>query len=622
MSERPAGHLSHSQPTQLAYDATWTVFGPVAREARTAKAALKTCPAATLTVAGRRLPRRTTRVRNGVLDLDRLVGGTHREGRSAYVFIAVTAPQAGTYRIGLGADWWLEAWLDGRPLGNTLVSGNGPAPAAASDHAFTAWLGEGPHCLAVRVRSGSAGFVLAAGDPVESEDQIERQRRRNLGASSTVLRPLKIVFLGAGSGFLNSLFPDILSIPGADRGEMCLVDIDAQRLALADKMCRRIVAAKGSSWRIAATTDRRQVLRGADYVINCIEVSGVECVAHDNDIPLRYGVDQCIGDTTGPGGLFKALRTVPVWLAVLADIERLCPGAWVLNYTNPMSILCLAAARASTARVVGLCHSVQGASHALAGWANVPYHELEWACAGVNHLAWFTELRHRGRDLYPALKERVRRDPVFAERDLVRFDLMEHFGFYCTESSGHDSEYLPYYRKRPDLLKKYCRPGYSGGSRFYADNWPAWRKQNDANRRALALGTSEPNLRRSWEYAGYIIQAMETNTPFVIHGNMPNRGLITNLPGDGIVEVACLVDRRGVQATHYGALPAQCAALCDWNMRFFDLAATACIERSKAAAAHALMLDPLTAAVCCPAEIRRMTEDLFRAEKAFLPGYR
>jgi alpha-galactosidase len=287
-----------------------------------------------------------------------------------------------------------------------------------------------------------------------------------------------------------------------------------------------------------------------------------------------------------------------------------------------MSILCLAAARASTAKVIGLCHSVQGASHSLAAWTGVPYEELKWTCSGVNHLAWFTELSHDGRDLYPLLKKRVAEEKGFDEQDKVRLDLMMHFGYYCTESSGHDSEYLPYYRKRKDLIKTYCREKYLGESRFYATNWPDWRKANDQRRRDLVSGKTAVGLNRSWEYAGFIIQAMETHQPFVIYGSVPNRNLIPNLPQDGVVEVACLVDRNGVTPTHAGRLPAQCAALCDWNMRFFDLAATACIGKSVAAAEHALMLDPLTAAVCCPAEIKAMTRELFAAEKAFLPGFK
>lgn len=450
----------------------------------------------------------------------------------------------------------------------------------------------------------------------------EHSRRAELGMTDRVARELKVVFMGAGSHFLRSIMQDVMQIPGADKGEMVLVDIDEERLQLAELFAHKMVERLESGWTITATTDRKKVLPGADYIINCIEVSGVDCVEFDNDIPLKYGVDQCIGDTIGPGGLFKALRTVPVFLEVLKDVEELCPDAYVLNYTNPMSIMCLAAARTSTAKVVGLCHSVQGASHVLAKWADIPYHELKWNCAGVNHLAWFTECSHNGVDLYPMLKEMMDSKPEVFGEDIVRTDLMKHFGYYCTESSGHDSEYLPYYRKRPDLIEKYCRKGYNGESRFYASNWPTWRKNMDQERRDQIDGKQELSIERSWEYASYIIQGIETNTPTIIYGNMPNKGLIENLPQDGVVEVACLVNRNGITPTHYGKLPAQCAALCDWNMRFFDLAATACIEKSKDAAVHAMLLDPLTAAVCCPAEIKAMTMELFEAEKEYLPDFK
>ncbi|MFA5203682.1 MAG: alpha-glucosidase/alpha-galactosidase [Lentisphaeria bacterium] len=614
------GHLEHGRQAELTFAAAWTVFGPCSPEApKPAATALAACPK-TLCLGKQRLAARRVNVSAGQLDLGKLLGG-YAERQTAWVYIPVSAPRAGQYRLGLGADYWLEAWLDGQPLFNTLEKGNGHTPPTTSDNQAEVALAAGEHLLVVRILGGSCGMALAVGVPRWTEAQ---QRRMNLGYLPVAPRPLKVVFLGAGSGFLQNLFPDVMNIPGAEEGEMALVDIDPKRLRPAEQFCRRVVEKMNRRWKVTATTDRRQVLRGADYIINCIEVSGVDCVAFDNDIPLKFGVDQCIGDTMGPGGLFKALRTVPVFLDVLRDVVKFCPDAWVLNYTNPMSILCLAAARAvPAAKVVGLCHSVQGASHALASWCGVPYPELEWDCAGVNHLAWFTKLKHRGVDLYPRLKAKVKAEPGLFEGDLVRMDLMEHFGYYCTESTGHDSEYLPYYRKRPDLLKKYCRAGYSGASRFYADNWPQWRKNCDQLRRDLVAGKQEIATGRSWEYASYIIEAMETNVPFVIYGNLPNRdGLISNLPGDGVVEVACLVDRNGVTPTRYGKLAPQCAALCDWNMRFFDLAATACIEKSKAAAAHALMLDPLTAAVCCPAEIRQMSEQLFAAEAAFLPGYR
>jgi alpha-galactosidase len=447
------------------------------------------------------------------------------------------------------------------------------------------------------------------------------QRLEDLGACDSVKRPIKVVFLGAGSGFLERLFVDILNIPGADQGELALVDIDAERLGLADKLCGKIIEATGKNWTVTASANRRDVLGGADYIINCIEVSGVDCVRFDNDIPASYGVDQCIGDTIGPGGLFKALRTVPVFLDVLEDVESLCPEAWVLNYTNPMSIMCLAAAMASDAKVVGLCHSVQGSSRQLAKYTDVPYDELQWTCAGINHMAWFTELSHNGRDLYADLKNKVQSDTELWEKDPVRFDMMLHFGCFVTESSGHHSEYVPYYRKRPELIAKYCREKYLGQSGFYADEWPSWRIASDERRRGIISGDVELETDRTVEYASQIIEAMETNRPAVVYGTVLNDALIDNLPASGVVEVACLVDRNGLAPVHFGDLPPQLAALCRSNMGMFEMAAIACIEKSRTAAEQALMLDPLTAAVCCPSEIRRMTQELFDAEKEFLPGF-
>jgi alpha-galactosidase len=458
------------------------------------------------------------------------------------------------------------------------------------------------------------------------------------GLPGQMRRPIKVVMLGAGSGFTPTIVRDLLQTPGGQGGTIALVDIDRDRLDAMRKVIGSMVAAKaedgGPAWTVIASDNRLDVLSGANYIVVCVEVSGLACVRFDNDIPAKFGIDQCIGDTIGPGGLFKALRTVPVFLDILRDAQRLCPGVIVLNYTNPMSVMCLAAGRSVPAvPVVGLCHSVQGTSHLLARRAGVPYDEMTWECAGINHLAWFTRLEHNGRNLYPILKEKAAQDidgkpsdPGDAA-DIVRKDMMLHFGAFITESSGHLSEYLPYYRTRKDTLRKYARDGYDGGSSFYADNWPTWRKNADAQRMRLVSGEDKVEWARSWEYGSWIIEAREKDVPYRIHGNVMNNAggagqLITNLPADGCVEVACLIDQNGVSPTRYGALPAQMAALCDSNMRMFDLAATACIERSKEAAIYSLMLDPLTSAVCSPAEIKAMTLELFAAEAEFLPGFK
>lgn len=448
---------------------------------------------------------------------------------------------------------------------------------------------------------------------------------KTAGLAGTMPRPLNVAMVGAGSFFTNSVLKDVLLIPDSQGGELRLIDIDAVRLELSGKLMQKIVSesGQGEKWKVVWSTDRTAMLEGCDYVVNSIEVSGVDCVRWDNDIPLEYGVSQCIGDTIGPGGLFKGLRTIPVWIDILRDCEKLCPDAWVLNYTNPMNMMCLAAERATSMKVVGLCHSVQGSSQGLAKAAGVPYTQVQWDCAGINHLAWFTRFEGPEGDLYPKLIELANdRTSEFARKEPVRSDIMRHFGAFVTESSGHLSEYLPYYRKRKDLRDTYTIDGYGGGESFYANNWPNWRRGNDEARARLLSGEETIKFERTEEYGAWIIESIEKNVPITIYGNVPNRGCIENLPQDGCVEVACLINQNGVQPVRYGRLPSQMAALCDWNMRMFETAVEAVLERSKEKAAQALMLDPLTSAVCCPAEIREMTMKMFDAEKDFLAEYR
>jgi alpha-galactosidase len=455
------------------------------------------------------------------------------------------------------------------------------------------------------------------------------------GLPGEIYRPINVTVIGAGSMFTPRLMNDILRVPGAESGRINLVDLDPERLGTMRQLIERLVEqlGRGDGWTVNATTDRREALAGSDFIVVTIEVSGLDCVRFDNDIPAKYGVDQCIGDTIGPGGLFKGLRTIPVFLDILADAEELCPNALVLNYTNPMNMLCLAAARRSGMRVVGLCHSVQGTGRLLAGRAGVDYAKLDWRCAGINHLAWFTTLEHDGEDLYPLLFEKARNDlagdPADPDDagDLVRKDMMLNFGAFITESSGHLSEYLPYYRTRTDSLARYCREGYEGGSSFYADGWPSWRAEADESRRRMLAGDEPMDWDRSFEYASWIVEAVMKNSEYFIHGNVPNQTpdgglLIGTLPAGEIIEVECLVNGDGVTPLPYGELPPQMAAICRSNMAVFELGVAAALERSKEPAIHALMLDPLTAACCPPADIREMTLELFDAEKDFLPAYR
>src|SRR5438034_2895776 len=336
----------------------------------------------------------------------------------------------------------------------------------------------------------------------------------------------KVTMVGAGSAvFARQIITDVLAVDGLDSGTFALVDIDAKRLELARAIAQKLVELSGKKWKVEASTDRNEVLPGTEYVVNSIEVAGLQNVRADYDIPMKYGVDQCIGDTIGPGGIFKALRTGPAWLEIVRDIARVAPRAVVMNYTNPMSILTLAALRATDLQVVGLCHSVQGTSRQIAGYLDIPYEEMFWRCAGINHNAWFTTLEHGGKDLYPLLRERAGTREIY-EQDPVRFEVMLHLGAFVTESSGHFSEYLPYFRKRPDLVKKNARAGYLGESGFYANNWPQWRQSNDESIAAMLSGDKPIPLKRSLEYGADIIEAIEGGSPATIYGNVRNQRYI------------------------------------------------------------------------------------------------
>jgi alpha-galactosidase len=483
-------------------------------------------------------------------------------------------------------------------------------------------LSAGKHSLKLSLRTREMGALdIPVTDTVREGEAAPIVEPALDSSPVTPARPLKIALIGAGSTvFARQLITDVLCTPGLETGTFALVDIDPRRLELAHRIGEMLVRESGRSWRVEATTKREKALPGCHYVINSIEVAGLRNVRHDYDIPLKYGVDQCIGDTIGPGGLFKMLRTGPAWREILADIQRLCPSALVMNYTNPMSALTLLALRATGLQVVGLCHSVQNTAEQLAGYLDVPAESLRFQCAGINHLAWYTELRVNGEDAYPCLVERAK-DPEVYDSDPVRFEVMKHFGAFVTESSGHLSEYLPYFRKRPDLVSRYTRGGYRGESGFYANNWPSWRQGGDDSIREALEGRTQLSMKRSGEYASTIIEAIELGTPRVIHGNVLNRGLIDNLPPDGCVEVPVLVDAMGLHPVKFGPLPPQMAALDRAHAAPHELMVAAVLGRDREAARHALLLDPLTAAVCSLEEMRALFDEMWDAERQDLEYY-
>jgi alpha-galactosidase len=436
---------------------------------------------------------------------------------------------------------------------------------------------------------------------------------------------VKVALIGAGSAvFAQRMITDILAIDGLDTGTFALVDLDTERLELAHEVAEQTITSAGKSWTVQATTERRNVLPGCDYVINMIEVGGLANVYSDYAIPLQYGVDQCIADTIGPGGVFKYLRTAPSWLAICRDSEELCPRALIINYSNPMSALVLTALRATSLQVVGLCQSIVQTAYELADFIDVPFERMRYRCAGINHLSWFVTLEMDGEDLYPRLHSTAE-DPAIYAQDPIRFDLMRAFGYFTTESSGHISEYVPYFRKRKALIEHYSsiQPDCRSGER--ASRWPVDRAEHDARLRDYLererRGERAFYLDRSLDAGSYVIEGHALNRPQVIYGNVRNGGLVENLPRDGCVEIACLVNGNGIQPLYFGSLPMQLAALDCTHMMIHELMVQALLNEDREAAVRALLLDPLTAAVCSLSEIRQMFEEMAATQQAYLPPF-
>ncbi len=441
----------------------------------------------------------------------------------------------------------------------------------------------------------------------------------------------KITIIGAGSVvFTRNLTSDILLIPELQGSTIALMDIDAGRLELARALVQRMVDERGLPARVEATLDRREALRGAAYVITTIQVGGLEAYVHDIEIPLKFGVSQCVGDTLGPGGVFRGLRTIPVLLDICRDMDELCaPGALLINYSNPMAINTWAVAAGSGRPYVGLCHSVQGTAEMLAGWLGYPMSEVRYKVAGINHQAWFLEFRHNGQDAYPALRERVR-DARLHGDEPVRIELFQQFGYFVTESSGHASEYVPYYRKSPEVVARDVQPKFKNPHDDWLDFGGTGGYLHHCQRRLVdyldqvheqIAGMRPLPTERTHEYGAGIVAAMESDVPAVIYGNVANTGLITNLPVGCAVEVPCVVDANGIQPCYVGDLPPVLAGLNRSNINVQELAVKGGLAGDREMIVHAVMLDPLTAAVCTMPQIRAMVGELFAAEAEWLPQF-
>lgn len=432
----------------------------------------------------------------------------------------------------------------------------------------------------------------------------------------------KIALIGAGSGvFTRNLCSDILLVPALQGSTICLMDIDAGRLAASRDLVQGIVDKRDLGATVEATTDRREAVRGADYVVTTFQQGGLEAYAMDIEIPRRYGVGQCVGDTLGPGGVFRALRTIPVLLELCDEMDEHAPDALLLNYVNPMAANCWAVDVATGRPHVGLCHSVQGTGEMLAAWAGVPYGEVNHLCAGINHQAFFLRFRRGAEDLYPTLRKAIQGERTRG-REPVRVELMEHFGFFVTESSGHASEYAPYFRKSGRRIEDELVPRFKDP----ADHWFDFGRTGGYLRHCRAVLEEAPEDgdlpdRRTHEYGSYIIEAMETDVPIRINGNVPNRGLVPGLPEGCCVEVPCLVDSNGVQPTVISHYPKQLAALNRTNVNVQELAVEAALSGETEAVQHAVMLDPLTAAVCTLGEIRAMVDEMLDAQARWLPQF-
>ena len=429
----------------------------------------------------------------------------------------------------------------------------------------------------------------------------------------------KVAIIGAGSiVFCKTLILDILATKGLEATEFALMAPSTKRTPQVESFVNRVIKANDLPANVWVTTDRREAVKDADYVITTFQVGGLMGFQYDYEIPLKYGVDQCIGDTLGPGGIFRALRSIPVMLDLAKDMEELCPDAFILQYVNPMAMVCWALGTANI-QFIGLCHGVQTTLDLIAGYVNVPKEEIDFLCAGINHMGWFLDIKHDGKDLYPTLRERFEY-PEYYVNEKVRGEAFRHFGYFMTESTGHLAEYLPYFRKNQAALDLYCdEPGFGGESGAYY-HW--CRSVGDKySEQDILAGESTALPPRSIEYGSYVIEALETGRTFKLNGNVINEGMIANLPADCCAEGPIYVDRTGLHKTMVGNLPPQCAALNLTNINVQRLAVEAAITGDPEHIVHACALDPLTSAVLTLRQIREMASELLEAQKQWLPQF-
>ncbi|GIK75531.1 MAG: alpha-glucosidase/alpha-galactosidase [Chloroflexota bacterium] len=435
----------------------------------------------------------------------------------------------------------------------------------------------------------------------------------------------KITFIGAGSfGFTRTLVRDLLTFPLLEGSTICLMDIDAERLEWSRRAVQRIIDEGKYPATVVTTLDRVEALKGASYVIVTILAGATDVWRHDIEIPKRYGVDMNVGDTRSVAGIFRALRTIPVMVDIARDMEHYCPGALMLNYTNPMAMLCRAIARETSITVTGLCHSVQGTAEMLARWIGAPMEEITYTCAGINHMAWYLKYEWKGKDAYPLIRKAIIERPEVYNEEQVRNEMFLAFDHYVTESSGHNSEYNWWFRKRPDLIEQYCTHGTGWNPGEHAYILKHYQEREHTWKDEIRKWLDDPaplNLQRGHEYAAYIMNALEGGEPFTFNGNMPNKHLIDNLPQDACVEIPVWASRKGLESVAVGALPPQCAILTSLSAQIEEMAVEAALTGNRRLVYQAVANDPLSAAVLSLAEIQKMVDDLFAVNEPYLANF-
>lgn len=453
--------------------------------------------------------------------------------------------------------------------------------------------------------------------------------------------PLKIAMIGAGSiGFTRKLMHDILAVPELSDTTFALMDISERNLGMVKQLCERDIKANRLPARILATTDRREAIRNADYVICMIRQGGLEAFQLDIDIPLKYGIDQCVGDTLCVGGIMYGQRTIPALLDICADIREVAkPGALFLNYSNPMAMNVWACNQYGGVPTIGLCHGVQGGHWQIARviehWAkqegligseeSIHRRDVDIIVGGINHQTWYLQVQWQGMDITPRLLELFEMHPTYPQTEKVRIDMLRRFGYYTTESNGHVSEYVPWYRKRVDEIPQWIdlsswingeTGGYlrvcTEGRNWFETDFPNWLEEEPP-----VIGPEK----RSEEHGSYIIEGLETGRVYRGFFNMINQDHITNLPNGCVIEIPGYVDRNGINMTVVGDLPLACAATCSASVRVQQMAVEAAVHGDVTLLKQAMLHDPLTAAVCNPEEIWQLTDEMLVAQARWLPQY-